>query len=203
MLLPFDELDNIITKWTMPYLDLAVIDKDVLKDELIDDVYELLVLALVYGQTNVNDSLGTDVTLPTATTEGIIFKPIDGKKWDDRIAEYIDLIGEDENGKTILPEDVIPEIMRVGETETTRVLNEAEQATADEAQRQTKRTAVKTWRTMEDLRVRETHFFLHGVTIPASDEFWTIDDDHAKTPGGFGKAQNNVNCRCWLEYGWK
>ena len=60
MLLPFDELDNIITKYTMPFFDI----REQGKDEVIDEVYELLVLALVYGIDNVNEWLGVEVELP-------------------------------------------------------------------------------------------------------------------------------------------
>ncbi len=56
----------------------------------------------------------------------------------------------------------------------------------------------KTWETMEDDRVRDTHWFLEGKTIPFEDKFITFDGDSAEAPGMFEDANNNVNCRCWL-----
>lgn len=57
---------------------------------------------------------------------------------------------------------------------------------------------VKTWETMGDERVRLSHDFLEGVTIPYDEEFVTIGGDSALAPGLFSNPENNVNCRCWL-----
>lgn len=62
------------------------------------------------------------------------------------------------------------------------------------------RTVYKTWSTMQDDRVRETHDYLEGQTIPLSQKFVTLDLDEADAPGGFSLPENNVNCRCWLSY---
>lgn len=64
----------------------------------------------------------------------------------------------------------------------------------------TGRTVYKTWETMQDDRVRETHDYLDGQTIPLSQKFVTLDLDEADAPGGFSLPENNVNCRCWLSY---
>lgn len=56
----------------------------------------------------------------------------------------------------------------------------------------------KTWETMGDNRVRDTHWWLEGKTIPFDEEFVTFDGDSADAPGMFELAENNVNCRCWL-----
>lgn len=227
MLLPFDELDNIITKYTMPFFDI----REQGKDEVIDEVYELLVLALVYGIDNVNEWLGVEVELPIETTESILFKPIDGLTWADRISLYFDT---EEDGKVIIggqETDLTDAILKVAESETTRIFGESEQAAAEEAEQeeaenadeeqiapapampsgetpseptapQGPRKTMKTWQTQKDERVRDTHRFLQGVTIPTDQRFWTIDGDSALTPGGFLTAQNNVNCRCVLVYSW-
>ena len=57
---------------------------------------------------------------------------------------------------------------------------------------------MKTWETMGDERVRETHEYLEGMTIPFDEEFVTIGGDSAMAPGMFSDAENNVNCRCWI-----
>lgn len=59
---------------------------------------------------------------------------------------------------------------------------------------------LKTWETMQDDRVRETHDFLDGVTIPLGEKFVTLDMDEAMFPGDFKLPENVVNCRCWLSY---
>lgn len=58
----------------------------------------------------------------------------------------------------------------------------------------------KVWATMEDERVRTTHEFLDGVGVPLDTLFFTIDNDSARYPGDFTKAENNTNCRCVIEY---
>ena len=56
----------------------------------------------------------------------------------------------------------------------------------------------KTYNTMLDNRVRETHDYLEGMTVGLEDRFYTFDGDSALAPGGFEKPENNVNCRCWI-----
>ena len=56
----------------------------------------------------------------------------------------------------------------------------------------------KTWETMMDDRVRDSHWWLEGVTIPIDEKFVTIGGDSADAPGMFEQADNNVGCRCWV-----
>ena len=58
----------------------------------------------------------------------------------------------------------------------------------------------KTWMTMGDEKVRDTHWYLEGQTIPLEEEFVTYDGDSALAPSMFSTAQNNAGCRCWLLY---
>ncbi len=58
----------------------------------------------------------------------------------------------------------------------------------------------KTWETMGDFKVRETHDYLEGMTIPFDEEFVTIGGDSALAPGLFESPENNCGCRCWLTY---
>ena len=84
-------------------------------------------------------------------------------------------------------------IIRILETEMHRDANEAALETARHAGATT-----KTWVTMLDDKVRETHDYLEGVTVGIDDEFITFDGDKATAPGLFSLAENNVNCRCEL-----
>lgn len=65
---------------------------------------------------------------------------------------------------------------------------------------ETGRPVMKTWVTMADDRVRETHDYLEGMTIPLNEKFRTLDMDEALAPGGFTLPDNNCNCRCLLSY---
>ena len=56
----------------------------------------------------------------------------------------------------------------------------------------------KKWVTMMDDRVRDTHDYLHGMTVGIDDLFYTYDGDSAYSPGGFENPANNVNCRCFI-----
>lgn len=56
----------------------------------------------------------------------------------------------------------------------------------------------KTWITMGDEKVRETHQFLEGVSVRLWDRFYTIDGDSARYPGDFALARNNSRCRCGI-----
>lgn len=57
----------------------------------------------------------------------------------------------------------------------------------------------KIWRTEQDDKVRDLHWFLDGTELPYDEEFITFNGDSGLFPGGFKLAQNNANCRCWLE----
>ena len=82
------------------------------------------------------------------------------------------------------------------ETEYHRIFNESAVSTAKKMGYK-----YKTWVTMGDDKVRETHDVLEGVKVKIDEEFVTIDGDSAMTPGGFMNAENNCNCRCILGFG--
>lgn len=54
----------------------------------------------------------------------------------------------------------------------------------------------KTWITMGDDRVRDTHQALDGMTIPIDERF----PNGAMIPGDSGDPAEDINCRCILEY---
>ena len=56
----------------------------------------------------------------------------------------------------------------------------------------------KTWNTMLDDKVRESHRFIEGVSVGLEDLFYTDNDDSALFPGGFSLPENNINCRCFV-----
>lgn len=60
----------------------------------------------------------------------------------------------------------------------------------------------KTWRTMEDEKVRETHAEIDGITLPI-DSLFEVGDSlmaYPKDTTYDASAEETVNCRCWCEY---
>jgi len=89
----------------------------------------------------------------------------------------------------------IADILRIAETEMTRIGNESALGAAVKAG-----ATSKTWLTQLDDRVRDTHTYLESVTVPIDARFYTYDGDSAQAPGLFSKAENNVGCRCELSF---
>ena len=221
MLLPFDELDNLITAWQLPF------EKEPSREKVIDEIYEMLVLAYVYGYTGAAENLGMELEIMPERAETTLYAPVAGKTWVERVNEAFDnavempngdLYAETDlsNGDADLPtggglyapsggnyEPLFDIIVRIVSTETTRVFSAGGEDAGEEAERLTGRNAEKTWVTMDDDRVRETHQFLNGTTIPLREKFWTIDGDSALYPGMFSLPQNSINCRCYVEITWE
>ncbi len=211
MILPFDELNLLQEKYSMPFLD----EKSIEKKEVIDDIEDLLVLAYVYGVSNINESLGVALETDPDEARKVIFDKIDGLSFEERISGYFDASVDDGKGGLKVDisgqmTDLLDAIKRIAESETTRVFNESMLRNAEKAEEGESRngspegwrSVTKTWMTVGDDKVRNSHQFLDGTTIKRTEKFWTYDGDEALAPGGFSKAQNNVNCRCWCEYGW-
>lgn len=51
----------------------------------------------------------------------------------------------------------------------------------------------------EEQEQKAQELFEQQQRMKQDEEFWTFDGDHAAYPGGFTKAENNVNCRCTVE----
>jgi hypothetical protein len=111
----------------------------------------------------------------------VVDERISGKTWRERVEEYF------ANGGSV------DDLIRIAETETHRDANESALNTARRAGAKT-----KTWVTMADEKVRDTHQYLELMTVDIDEDFYTYDGDHASAPGMFELAQNNVNCRCEL-----
>lgn len=211
MILPFDELNLLQEKYSMPFLDAKSIEKK----DVIDEVEDLLVLAYVYGVSNINESLGTTLETDPESARKVIFDKTDGLSFSERISTYFDASVDDGKGGLKVDisgqyTDLLEAIKRIAETETTRVFNESMFENAKKAEDEANgngspegwRSVTKTWMTVGDDKVRDTHSFLDGTTIKLNEKFWTYDGDEAYAPGGFSKASNVINCRCWCEYGW-
>ena len=87
------------------------------------------------------------------------------------------------------------DLIRIVETEVHRDANEAALSTAKRAG-----ATKKTWITMMDEKVRDTHQYLEMMSVGINEDFYTYDGDHAPAPGLFSLPENNINCRCELVF---
>lgn len=88
--------------------------------------------------------------------------------------------------------------VRIARTETHRV---KEAGTYESALKGEKAgiKQVKTWNSSNDGRTRKEHRRLDGKTIPL-DEYFRVGSAKALKPGGTGRPEHDINCRCWLSY---
>lgn len=179
--MPFDELNRL--EAAIPeYMNRENKSKTDL-DSLLDMLEDLFLLAYANGVESVNVSMSADISADVSDVQDTIDREIAGETWRKRVEDYF------LNGGTAA------DIVRVMETEMHRDYNEAALQAARKAGAKT-----KTWMTMMDDRVRETHDYLQSMQVGIDEEFYTYDGDHASAPGGFELAENNVNCRCILVF---
>lgn len=186
MLFPWDQLNNLQTKiqaLTLEYEYRGTRRKHIPARQCEDLILEFLIDSYLMGNSYVTDSMGkSPVGVDEDEMYDSVYRKVAGKNFVERVSEYC---------KTGEVED----IMRVAETDSHRVFNESELRTAKKVGAST-----KTWNTMLDDRVRDTHAYIESMTVGIDDEFYTYDGDHAPAPGEFGLAENNVNCRCFLTF---
>jgi len=181
-ILPLDELNVLIRKYETSSPD-TPISRLYDLDDIIDDLLDLFLLAIANGVVSINDQFGTDYQPGAEQIENVIYKKIDGLTWKDRVTDWYN------NGGTGY------DIARIAETESHRIGNDMAFQAAKEAG-----ATKKTWLTMLDERVRDTHFYLESISVGIEDDFYTYDNDHAPYPGAFGRAENNIGCRCEIAY---
>lgn len=182
------------------------------KRDRIDEILEMLIMAYMFGNESANTMLfGPDIVdtidqdepnrpvrIDVDDMNKSVFKDIAGKDWEQRVSEYMD----DENG-------TVDDIIRVVDTDMNRIYNDSvldvgEKANAGRVEwsnddlpaPDTKDRVMKTWQTMLDNRVRDTHEYLEGMTVPVGRRFYTYDGDSARYPGDFSNPANSINCRC-------
>ena len=185
-ILPFDELNSFAERLKERFPSGNLVNDDgslVIQDEddVIDEMLDLFLLAYAIGNEVTNANLSSNWMPPVDEVMKVVDAKVAGKTWRERAEEYF------ANGGT--GED----IARIAETEMHRIANTAAFDTAKKAG-----AKYKTWQTMLDDRVRESHDYLEGTTVGIDEDFYTYDGDHAAAPGLFGSAENNVNCRCEL-----
>ena len=181
-ILPMDELNRLDSEIRERFGDEPLQNRDKREEEdIIDELLDLFLLAYAMGNSVTNENLSSNYEPTVDDVMKVVDAKVAGKTWRERVEDYFS------NGGT--GED----IARIADTETHRIANTAAFDTAKKAGAEN-----KTWVTMLDDRVRETHDYLEGMTVGIDEDFYTYDGDHASAPGLFELAENNVNCRCEL-----
>lgn len=108
----------------------------------------------------------------------------DGKTWKDRLLEHFQNLDGEYSIKKLLV------------TEYHRDINKGLEEFGNTYQDAKGEELYKTWETMQDDRVRDTHDYLDGVKVKIGDDFYTYNGDHAPYPGRFGIPEEDCNCRC-------
>ena len=204
-MLQFDEINRLAEEI---YARTASLPAEKRKEEICDEIEDLLIIAYAFGQERVYEEAGIPndqevrkpggrrgeqvPEIPQSSSEDVyraIYKPVAGETFEERIERRIE-----ENTLDL------PALQRIVETEYHRVEETGAYDTAFIVANATKRKPYKSWRTMLDERVRSTHVYLEGTEVPIDDLFFTYDNDCAMFPGDFSDPDNNINCRCWLSY---
>ena len=183
--MPFDELNNLRTFLSeiQPFLlSTEESERQAAEDALMEELWALYGTAYLNGVREANVQLEGSVEASADRFTEQALKVVAGKNFIDRVEEYA-------------PAGDIEAIYRVADTDAHRLYVSGELDAAIE-----NGASEKTWHTMEDWRVRETHDPLEGIKVGINDYFVTFDGDEAQMPGDFTLAENNVNCRCWLTF---
>lgn len=173
-MLPFDE----IRQFTH---EIKKRPRNVEEEDLISTIVGLLILSYKNGIDDANSMIDTDYKRDFEKLMESLNKEYDGKTWEDRVREYY----ETNDGESIA---------RVIDTEAHRNYNQAIIDIALESGKDVK----KTWKTMLDDKVRDTHSYLQGLTVSIDEKFYTYDGDEALFPGDFKNPANNCGCRCMV-----
>ena len=179
-ILPFDELNAFAQNLPTHFEDGKIKSKED-EEDIIDELLDLFLLAYALGNSVTNDNLSSNYRPSVDEVMRVVDERVADKTWRERVEEYFSSGGTE------------ADIVRIADTESHRIANTAALTTAKEAGAKT-----KTWVTMMDDKVRDTHSPLEGVSAPINGEFITWDGDRAQAPGLFSMASNNVNCRCEL-----
>lgn len=180
-ILPMDELNALESSIVEQFKGEQLQQNREEEEDIIDELLDLFLLAYAQANEVTNANLSSNWQPELDDVMKTVDEKVAGKTWKERVKDYF------ANGGTGA------DIVRIAETEMHRIANTAALETAKRGGAKS-----KTWVTMLDDKVRETHDYLEGVSVGIDDDFITFDGDKAPAPGLFSLAQNNVNCRCEL-----
>lgn len=175
----FDEL-NVLTSTSY---QMAGGDYSARVNQIVDDVLSFLINAYALGIRNAGIMLDHKLSVNVDKMQDAIFLVIEEQTFADRVADHVG--GNDLGG-----------LKNLVESEYHRVYNAAVYDGGKDYVDNIGFGVNKNWITVRDDKVRETHSYLEGQSVPLKEEFFTFDGDHAAYPGGFTKAENNAGCRC-------
>ena len=179
-ILPMDELNRLEVEIRDRFGDEHLKFDDDYED-VIDMMLDLFLLAYAMGNSVTNENLSSNYQPSVDEVMSVVDAKVAGETWRERVEDYF------VNGGTGA------DLARIADTEMHRIANTAALDTAKKAG-----ATSKTWVTMLDDRVRETHDYLEGMTVDIDEDFYTYDGDHAPAPGLFELPENSINCRCEL-----
>ena len=180
-ILPFDELNRFNEEIRQRFGDAQLTDRQEEEEDIIDELLDLFLLAYAMGNSVTNENLSSNYQPSVDEVMSVVDAKVAGETWRERVEGYF------ANGGTGA------DIARIADTETHRIANTAALDTAKYAGARS-----KTWVTMADERVRDSHQYLEGMTVGIDEDFYTYDGDHAPAPGLFELPENSINCRCEL-----
>ena len=87
--------------------------------------------------------------------------------------------------------------LRIAQTESTKAANIGAQQAYEQAAAQGVRVQ-KQWLSARDAKVRDSHAALDGQTVGVNENFVSESGAEAPSPGSFGEASEDINCRCTM-----
>lgn len=163
-----------------------------------DIIFDLLTMGYVYGIEVAGLDLETDIPVNNARMREVAMLPTAGETFAQRLDRHITEFEQSTEDVVMATDKLVNALSVLAETETHRVINQGIMDGAEWYEAETGQTVYKQWVTMRDDRVRDTHDYLEGATVPLSARFYTYDGDSARFPGDFADPSNNVGCRCLI-----
>ena len=180
----FDEL-SVISERLNADFSLGTEQRELFKNDRIDEILDMLIMAYVFGTEDANEELTVTEQIVTDEMYAAVWREIAGRNWEQRVREYYDD-----------PNATAEDVMRVVETDTNRIYSDAVLNVGRKVSERGEKVT-KTWQTMEDDKVRLYHEMLQSVTVPIDKKFH-VDGDSARYPGDFQSPELNCNCRCYI-----
>ena len=163
-----------------------------------DIIFDLLTMGYVYGIEVAGLDLETDIPVDNARMREVAMLPTAGETFAQRLDRHITEFEQSTEDVVIATDKLVNALSVLAETETHRTINQGIMDGAEWYEAETGQTVYKQWVTMRDDRVRDTHDYLEGATVPLNARFYTYDSDSARFPGDFADPSNNVGCRCLI-----
>ena len=182
-LMPFDELNRFEAALPQYFDESGRIKSRKDYEDILDEMLDIFLLSYANGVAATNLSLSSNYEPTLDEVMQTVDEKVVGKTWRERMQEHFD------NGGTL------DDVVRIAETEAHRDANAGAYKAAIFGG-----ATEKVWHTMMDDRVRDSHFWLEGVSAPIDGVFYNFEGASTMYPGQWGIAEEDINCRCWLTY---